>query len=179
MALLETVYETMLFSMELGHAAGYQTGWYQGGCCGGYRKLVLPWGNLLAVDLVTLGGQLLVAGTDYWVANDTEGKPFYPGTVLFNGALFPWPCCGGHWYPIGYGCAGLSPDELAAQKLTLQYRCGYGATPEDVPANIRTWMLLRVGALYRNREEAAEVRNIPTMPFAESLLSTDRNFTFS
>lgn len=42
--------------------------------------------------------------------------------------------------------------------VTIQYQCGYGATPSDVPRPIRVAACEIAGALYQNREAAAPVQ---------------------
>lgn len=65
------------------------------------------------------------------------------------------------------------PDTLdAANAVRVRYVAGYG-TPGDVPENIRQWMLLRIGALYRNREELVDGR-LSTSPMVDHLLDPHR-----
>lgn len=61
----------------------------------------------------------------------------------------------------------------AANAVRIRYTAGYGATAADVPSGIKSWMLLRIGALYRNREELADGRlAVPT--FVDRLLDPYR-----
>lgn len=55
--------------------------------------------------------------------------------------------------------------------VSILYTCGYGA-PEDVPESIKRWMLLRIGALYENREEVLTGRaiSLAPLPFVDALL---------
>lgn len=163
-ALIETQYETRLFPHELRRAQGFSV-------------LSLPWANALTVDAVTYGGAALVEGTDYRVPKDSEDKPLFPGQVIFASGLFG-QCCGGSWY--GGAWCGCWPtlEEAAEDVISVTYTAGFGTDPDDVPANIQNWLLLRVGATYTNREETADVRNIATLPFIDQLLG-DRNYTFS
>ncbi len=57
----------------------------------------------------------------------------------------------------------------------ITYTCGYGA-PEAVPESIKRWMLLRIGALYENREEVLTGRAITLapLPFVDALLAPYR-----
>jgi hypothetical protein len=171
LALIETQYETRCMPRELAYRSGLLT-------------LLLPWGNALSVDSVTYGGTALVDGTDYQVPSDSTGKPLYPAGVQFDAGLFGH-CCGGFWgywngWPGGAGCCGCAPDfdDVAAETLVVTYSSGFGLTPDDVPANIRSWMLARVGSLYANAEEITETRSVETLPFIDGLLA-DRNYTFS
>lgn len=49
--------------------------------------------------------------------------------------------------------------------------CGFGQA-QDVPASIRQWMLLRIGALYEQRESLVSGNTMSTSPygFADALL---------
>lgn len=40
--------------------------------------------------------------------------------------------------------------------VKIQFKAGYGATADTIPANIITWMLLAIGAMYANRESVSE-----------------------
>lgn len=59
--------------------------------------------------------------------------------------------------------------------VTVSYTCGYGAA-SDVPEAIKSWMKLRIGAMYENREEIATGRGITAieMPFVDGLLQDFR-----
>lgn len=66
-----------------------------------------------------------------------------------------------------------SRSEVNAVAIT--YTCGYGQ-PEAVPESIKRWMLLRIGALYENREEVLTGRAITLapLPFVDALLAPYR-----
>lgn len=59
--------------------------------------------------------------------------------------------------------------------VRVTYTCGYGG-PDAVPESIKRWMLMRIGALYENREEVATGRGVTMvpMPFVDSLLTPYR-----
>lgn len=65
------------------------------------------------------------------------------------------------------------------EAVSITYTAGFGAAGADVPASIRQWILLYIGALYENREafRAAErvggVASLPT-PFLDGLLANYR-----
>ena len=63
----------------------------------------------------------------------------------------------------------IALPQLAA--VQIDFTAGYGAAV-DVPQGIKQWMLLRIGALYENREEIAVGRGIvvPSLPFVDGLL---------
>lgn len=59
--------------------------------------------------------------------------------------------------------------------VQVSYTCGYGAAAA-VPANITSWMLLRIGALYENREEFLTGNGVAVaeLPFVDGLLDPSR-----
>jgi hypothetical protein len=68
------------------------------------------------------------------------------------------------------------PDTLnILNAVHIAYTVGYGAA-SDVPAGIKSWMLLRVGALYETREEAiiGSRLTVAELPFVDGLLSPYR-----
>ena len=56
--------------------------------------------------------------------------------------------------------------------VTVSFTAGYGLAAA-VPQGLKNWMLLRLGALYENREEVIAGRSITVTPlsFADSLLN--------
>lgn len=58
------------------------------------------------------------------------------------------------------------PDTLdTTNAVRVQFVCGYGSAG-DVPAGIKTWMLMQIGALYCNREAVGkgdELRFVPRL----------------
>lgn len=63
--------------------------------------------------------------------------------------------------------------------VTVTYTCGYGSA-QDVPEPIKSWIKLRVAAMYENREEVATGRGIVSveMPFVDGLLQDYRVQTY-
>ena len=63
--------------------------------------------------------------------------------------------------------------------VQIAFTAGYGAAA-SVPAGIKAWMLMRIGALYANREEvSAEQRvTVQELPFVERLLDPYRVASF-
>jgi hypothetical protein len=159
LALIDTTYECACYPQELGTRCG---------CC----LLELPWTNLLGVERVTYGNQTLQAGTDYRIEQTSDGIYTTPGRLIFNAGIFG-SCCGG----CNCGCGDLDFEAVTEDLLRVRYRAGYGTLAEDVPADVQNWLLLRIGALYENREEVSEAK-LETVPFLDGLLS-DRWFEFS
>lgn len=64
--------------------------------------------------------------------------------------------------------------------VTVTYTCGYGAAGTNVPQAIKSWMLVRIGAMYENREEVLTGRSMSAvdLPFADALLADYRVVTF-
>lgn len=56
--------------------------------------------------------------------------------------------------------------------VSITYQAGYGTTMDTVPAGIKTWMMLRMGALYENREEVVVGSRIVVaeLPYIDALL---------
>lgn len=52
--------------------------------------------------------------------------------------------------------------------VSVQYQVGY--TSSNIPASIKSWILLKVGTLYENREADSD-KPVSPNPFADSLLS--------
>lgn len=60
--------------------------------------------------------------------------------------------------------------------VIINYTAGYGDAPDDVPAGIRQWILVRINGMYENREEIAVTRGgkIEPIPFIDGLLDPYR-----
>ncbi len=60
--------------------------------------------------------------------------------------------------------------------VQVDYVAGYGAAAANVPAGIKSWMLMRVATLYRNREEVAILGRgkVDPLPFVDALLDPYR-----
>lgn len=160
-ALITTSYETIVRPHELAMAYGYAV-------------LELPWPDHQAVTLVSYQGTALVQGSDYHVNSYPDGTLAQPAALIFNRALFGQGLCRCCW-----GCDPAF-EELPDEVIAVNFISGYGDTPADVPADVRAWLLLRVGALYENREEVSnKLGGIDVLPFVDSLLSNERDFTFA
>lgn len=64
----------------------------------------------------------------------------------------------------------------AVNAVRVRFTCGYGAAGSSVPANVRRWMLLRIGTLYEHRQEVlagVSLAELPS-PYAERLLDSVR-----
>lgn len=68
-------------------------------------------------------------------------------------------------------------NEIAA--VEVNFTAGYG-NADDVPAGIKSWMLMRIGALYENREEIIVGRRLVSidLPFVNRLLDPYRFVVF-
>lgn len=77
---------------------------------------------------------------------------------------------------------GASWPPIRAQRNTVRarYVAGYGADGTSVPAPIKQWILLRIGALYENRESSVSGQAIQDAPrgFADALLDSYRVLEF-
>lgn len=63
-----------------------------------------------------------------------------------------------------------------ANAVRVTFTCGYGSDPSVVPADVSAWLLLQVGALYRNREAFAQGVSVADLPgrFHDALLDAER-----
>src|SRR5690606_14670508 len=58
-------------------------------------------------------------------------------------------------------------------RVALQYRAGY-ASAEDVPASIKTWMLLQIGSMYEHRESEVAVTATTRLKYVGGLINRYR-----
>lgn len=68
------------------------------------------------------------------------------------------------------------PDTLnTTNAVQISFTAGYGGAI-DVPAGIKSWILLRVGALYENREEVSVATRVTVqeLPYVDTLLDPYR-----
>jgi hypothetical protein len=123
-------------------------------------EIFLPYGNLQSVDAVKYvdenGVQQTLAPEKYKVDAISEPARLVPayGTT--------WPS---------------ARNEI--NSVIVEFTCGYG-TAADVPQPIKQWMLLRIGALYENRESDVIVQRgaLESLPFVDGLLIPYRIFGF-
>jgi uncharacterized phiE125 gp8 family phage protein len=115
--------------------------------------IVLPMAPLSSVTSIkyidSSGVEQTLAAANYYADTDAE-----PGEVV--------PAYGLSW-----------PATRAERNaVRVRYVAGYGADGSFVPASIKQWILLRVGALYENRESAVAGQPIQAAPrdFADGLL---------
>lgn len=113
--------------------------------------------RVMAVDSVQYvdgdGAVQTLSPSAYQVDSDSE-----PGWIL--------PAFGYAW-PL---------TRSQANAVTVIYRAGYGDAAASVPAPIKQWILLMVGALYENREAVVTATGIASVQlgFADRLLDTFR-----
>lgn len=65
-----------------------------------------------------------------------------------------------------------------ANAVRVRFTCGYGDTAAAVPAGIRAWIKLRLGTLYRQREEVSAGVSLSALPggYADRLLDPYRSW---
>jgi uncharacterized phiE125 gp8 family phage protein len=119
-------------------------------------KIDLPFPALQSVDSVkyidAAGALQTLDPTQYVVDNMSD-----PGVLT--------PAPGTYW-----------PDtQNTTNAVQISYTVGYGDATA-VPAGIKSWILLRVGALYANREEVSVAQRITVqeLPYVDSLLDPYR-----
>ena len=123
-------------------------------------KIELPFPRLLSVESIkyldATGTSQTLAPALYTVDNASE-----PGILT--------PAPDQYW-----------PDtQNIMNAVQIAFTAGYGAAA-SVPAGIKAWMLMRIGAMYSNREEvSAEQRvTVQELPFVDRLLDSYRVASF-
>ncbi|WP_250501967.1 head-tail connector protein [Caballeronia sp. AZ7_KS35] len=120
------------------------------------RKIELPFPRLQSVDGITYfdgsGSSQTLDPSLYLVDEVSE-----PGIVT--------PAPGADW----------PKAEHRPNAVKISFTAGYG-TATDVPDGIKTWMLLRVGSLFENREEVSVAYRVTVqaLPYVDSLLDPYR-----
>ncbi|HDR8924514.1 TPA: phage head-tail connector protein [Burkholderia vietnamiensis] len=119
-------------------------------------KIDIPFPRLQSVDAVkyidALGNQQTMDPSLYVVDNVSE-----PGVLT--------PKTGTYW-----------PDTLnTTNAVQISFTAGYGDAV-DVPAGIKSWILVRVATLYENREEVAILNRgqVHDLPYVDQLLDPYR-----
>ena len=119
-------------------------------------KIDLPFPTLQSVESIkyrdVTGALVTLDPSQYVVDNVSE-----PGVLT--------PAPGTYW-----------PDtQNTTNAVQISYTVGYGDA-SAVPAGIKSWILLRVGALYENREEVSVAQRVTVqeLPYADALLDPYR-----
>lgn len=101
------------------------------------------------------GASQTVDSADYTLDVDTQ-----PGWALPSSDAVVWPS---------------TMD--TANAVRVRFTCGYGAAA-NVPAAIKSWMLLRIGTLYKVREEVVAGRSLAELPggYVDRLLDPYRTW---
>ena len=107
-------------------------------------SLELPLPQLQSVQSVTYldsnGGRQTLAGSEYDVITDELVGRIVPAYGK------SWPDC-----------------RVTPGSVQVSYTCGYGAAAA-VPASIKSWMLLAIGAWYENREALSSGQPVVELP---------------
>ncbi|MFD1556029.1 head-tail connector protein [Paraburkholderia silviterrae] len=119
-------------------------------------KIDIPFPRLQSVDAVqyidALGNKQALDPSLYVVDNVSE-----PGVLT--------PKTGTYW-----------PDTLnTTNAVQISFTAGYGDA-KDVPAGIKSWIMLRVATLYENREQVAILNRgqVHDLPYVDQLLDSYR-----
>ena len=122
-------------------------------------EIFLPLPPLASVESIkyidTDGTQITLANTEYKVDLTSE-----PARIV--------PAYGKAW--------PATRSEIAA--VEVAFTCGYGAAAAAVPQGIKNWMLLRIGAMYENREEIVVGSGVNKVQFVDGLLDQFRVVSF-
>ena len=136
---------------------------FPGGCMSSQAKTLLP-GNAILLDRVPVQSvtsiQYLDTGGTWQTLEDTEWV-----AELQSAPARVAPGFGKTWPTVVSQIGAVKVDFVA----------GYGAAAA-VPQAIKTWMLLRIGALYEHREEVSVMRQgkIEALPYVDRLLDAYR-----
>lgn len=124
-------------------------------------RIDLPFPTLQAVDSVQYtdpaGALQTLAPSQYVVDNASE-----------PGALTPAP---GTYWPA---------TQNVTNAVRIRYTAGYGDAAA-VPAALKAWILMRVGAMYENREEIVVGQRVASidLPFVDRLLDPYRIWSYA
>lgn len=79
------------------------------------------------------------------------------------------------WVLLASGASWPSTYD-GANAVRVRFTAGYGTAGTDVPANVIAWMLLQIGALYKQREAFAVGQTVAELPsrFTAALLASER-----
>lgn len=117
----------------------------------------LPWG-----PIITIGG---VSYYDLAGVEQTLASTAYTLDAVSSPARIV-PAYGTIW-----------PDtQDIINAVRVRYNAGYGTAGSSVPAAIRQWMLLQIGAMYENRQASGAVQTY-ALPWADRLLDRYRILT--
>lgn len=81
-----------------------------------------------------------------------------------------------NWIIPAYGT--VYPETLgSANGIKIQFKAGYGAAADTVPANVVIWMLLAIGSMYANRESVSDGQTYELpQSFCDGLLDSIRTW---
>jgi uncharacterized phiE125 gp8 family phage protein len=85
-------------------------------------------------------------------------------------------CGRGRLFPLPFGIWPVAME--FHDSVIITFKAGYGLEPANVPASIRSAILLQVGDLYRNREASIVGTIVAANPAALALLGPFRNKRF-
>lgn len=119
--------------------------------------LALPLPPLVSVTAVKTyddaGTPTTVDPGTYYVRTGDGEDGAGGGVELVNGASWP-----------------VAPALRLSEGVEVTYVAGYGTSPFDVPDDVRVWIMMRVGDLYRNRESVAVGTTATRLGFVDGLL---------
>lgn len=123
------------------------------------------------VDSITLlnGPVLAITSVKYYADSDGTDTTLNALTYTLDGNNEPStlkPVYGTDW----------PAARAVGNAVRITYTAGYGAAENDVPKPLKAWVLLRVGALYENRESINVGQPMQAAPrdFADGLLDRYR-----
>ncbi|WP_066339248.1 head-tail connector protein [Azohydromonas lata] len=103
-----------------------------------------------------------------YIAEDDEVVTLDPADYVLDNSNDVAPA----WLVPAKG-RGWPSTSAEINAVRVRYVAGYGDSAADVPAAIRQWILLHVGAMYEHREATA-ARELKALPFLAGLLDPYR-----
>lgn len=121
---------------------------------------------------ITLGMPPVAAITSVKYLDDSGAEQTYTSAgYTLDAVTMP-----GYLYPSIAYPQWPSTQPGAVNAVRVRFTCGYGATAAAVPANVRNWLLLRVGTLYEHRQEVLAGVSLNELPstYTDRLLDRER-----
>lgn len=115
--------------------------------------VLLPIFPLVSVDTMIVDGTAVTPITDTFIVDNIQKKG---RLVLKQGATFP------------------TISTATANAIVINYTSGYGASADDVPADIRLALIMMASSLYENRGDGCSIDNAYNNSGAKSILSKYR-----
>jgi uncharacterized phiE125 gp8 family phage protein len=123
-----------------------------------------PAGEYIELPFGTLQSVIAIKYTDTdAVENTWSSGEYIVGTDYLKGRV-----------TLGYGYTWPNESLLDSNPIEIEFKCGYGDDPGDVPGIIRRGINIMVAEMYENREISVFGQSMKEHPLIESLLAMYR-----